>query len=322
MRIHRRRFLRLGATAAALPIGSRIAPAQAYPARAVTLLVPLAAGSSVDVNLRALAKASQKNLGQPIVIENRPGAGTTLAPAQMATTARPDGYTISQVGLPVFRAPFLRKTSYDPVKDFSYIIGVIRIGFGVVVRNDAPWMNFDKLLAAAKAHPGKISYATPGAGTDAHITMQRVARLRGIDWVHVPFSGGGTNALLGGHVQVLAGGFVWAQHVDAGDFRLLVTFGSERTKYWPTVPTLKESGLEIVVDAAYGLAGPKGMDENIVAVLHDAFKKGMEDAFFVATVEKFGQEVFYLDSDAFRDFAMRQIEEQRRIVNDLGLKQD
>jgi tripartite-type tricarboxylate transporter receptor subunit TctC len=103
---------------------------------------------------------------------------------------------------------------------------------------------------------------------------------------------------------------------------LLVTFGDARTKSWPTVPTLRDHGIDIVVNAAYGLAGPKGMDPTIVAILHDALKKGMAEAPFIATVEKFNQKIFYLGSDAFHEFAMQQIEEQRRTVDELGLKEE
>jgi tripartite-type tricarboxylate transporter receptor subunit TctC len=320
MRIARRRFLLAGL--AALPSASRIASAQSYPVRPVTLIVPLAAGTSVDVILRALASATQRHLGQPFVIENRPGAATTLGPAQMAATAKPDGYTISQIGSPVFRAPFLRKTTYDPTKDFTYIISVIANVLGVAVRSNAPWKTFADLLAYAKANPGKINYGTPGAGTDAHITMERIARSQGIKWAHVPFPGGSINALLGGHVDAVAEGSAWAPQVNAGELRLLVTFGDARTRSWPTVPTLRDHGIDIVANAAYGLAGPKGMDPTIVAILHDALKKGMAEATFIATVEKFNQKIFYLDSDAFHVLAMQQIEEQRRTVDELGLKED
>jgi tripartite-type tricarboxylate transporter receptor subunit TctC len=322
MRLPRRQFLRLAGLTTALPVSARIATAQAYPAQPVTLIVPLPAGSSVDVNLRALATATQKHLGQPIIIENRPGAGTTLGPAQMAATAKPDGYTISQIGSPIFRAPFLRKTTYDPTKDFTYVIAVIGLTFGVVVRRDAPWTTFEQFLADAKANPGKINYATPGVGTDAHITMERIARHQGVKLVHVPFAGSSVNALLGGHIHAVAEGSAWAPQVNSGELRLLVTFGAGRSKNWPTVPTLKESGIDIAVNAAYGLAGPRGMDPTIVETLHGALKNGTEEPSFVATVERFGQEVFYLGSNAFREFALRQIAEQKRIVEELGLKEE
>ena len=182
------------------------AQAQNFPARPVTLIVPWPAGGSTDVGMRALASAAEKHLGQPIVVENRPGGSGTLGPGQMAATARPDGYTIAQIPITVFRFPFMTKTTFDPSTDFTYIIGVSGYTFGVVVRDDAPWKRFQDLTADAKSNPGKINYGTPGAGTSLHITMEQIARQQGIKWTHVPFKGNAEsmNALLGGHIHVIA----------------------------------------------------------------------------------------------------------------------
>src|SRR5712691_1558809 len=125
------------------------AQVQSFPARPVTFVVPWPAGGSTDVALRALAIATEKHLGQSIVIENRGGAGGTLGPAYMAANARPDGYTIAQLPITVFRLPYMTKTSFDPAKDFTYIISLTGYTFGVVVRADAPWRTFNDLLADA-----------------------------------------------------------------------------------------------------------------------------------------------------------------------------
>jgi tripartite-type tricarboxylate transporter receptor subunit TctC len=219
------------------------AQAQNFPARPVTLIVPWPAGGSTDVGMRALASAAEKHLGQSIVIENRPGGSGTLGPGQMAATARPDGYTIAQIPITVFRFPFMTKTTFDPSTDFTYIIGVSGYTFGVVVRDDAPWKSFQDLTADAKSNPGKFNYGTPGAGTSLHITMEQIARQQGIKWTHVPFKGNAEsmNALLGGHIHVVADSSGWAQLVNAGRFRLLVTWGVARTKNWPDVPMPRRS---------------------------------------------------------------------------------
>src|SRR5215510_6714340 len=187
------------------------AGAQGFPARPVTLIVPWPAGGTTDVVMRALATASEKHLGQSIVIDNRGGAAGTLGPGSMAANARPDGYTVAQIPITVFRYPFMRKTSFDPAKDFTYVIGLTGYTFGVVVRRDAPWKTFADLLADAKANPGKINYGTPGAGTSLHVTMEQIARQQGIKWTHIPFKGNaeGTTALLGGHIGVLADSTGW-----------------------------------------------------------------------------------------------------------------
>jgi len=322
MKFRRRQFLRLAAGAAALPAVSRFAQAQAYPSRPVTLIVPWAAGGTTDVALRALAKATEKHLGQSIVVENRAGAAGTLGPSNMAATAKPDGYTISQLAVTIFRQPFLTRTSYDPARDFTYIIGLTGYTFGLVVRSDAPWKTFPELLAAAKATPDTITYGSPGAGTTPHITMEQIAKQQGAKLVHVPFKGIGDSvpALLGGHIHAIADSTGWAPQVNEGTFRLLVSWGAARTRNWPTVPTLKEIGIDIVSNSPYGLGGPKGMDPAVVKVLHDAFKKGLDEPSNIAAMAQFDQERFYLSSEDYRTFAMQQIAHEKRMVEELQLK--
>jgi tripartite-type tricarboxylate transporter receptor subunit TctC len=316
-----RRCFVAGMVAAGGGLKAGSAAAQEFPARPVTLIVAVPAGTSADASLRALARAAEKHLRQPIVIENRPGVSATLGPAQMAASAKPDGYTVAQVSPSVFRLPFLGKTTYDPAKDFAYIIAVTAYTIGVVVRSDAPWKTFQELLADAKANPGKITYGTGGIATIGYIAMERIAKQQGIKWVHVPFKGGDdVNAVLGGHVHAIADPAAWASQVNAGRLRLLVTVGSARTRSWPAVPTLKEIGFDIVMDSPYGIAGPGGMEPKIVKVLHDAFRNAMEDPSFKATIAQFDQEPYYLSSADYHDFALRQIAEEKRIAEELGLK--
>ena len=303
-----------------------LAFAQSFPTRPVTLIVPWPAGGTTDVGMRALATATEKHLGQPIVVENRSGGSGTLAPGQMAATAKPDGYTIAQIPITIFRFPFMTKTTFDPTIDFTYIIGISGYTFGVVVRDDAPWKTFQELAADAKANPGKINYGTPGVGTSLHITMEQIAKQQGIKWTHVPFKGNAEamNALLGGHIHAVADSSGWAPLVNAGRFRLLVTWGATRTRNWPDVPTLREIGIDMVSNSPFGIAGPKGMEPATVKVLHDAFKKGLEEPAYAATMAKLDQEMFYLSSEDYRKFALQQIEEARRFIAELGLgpKQD
>jgi tripartite-type tricarboxylate transporter receptor subunit TctC len=323
MKLPRRRFLRLTAGVAALPALARVASGQTFPARPVTLIVPWAAGGTTDVSLRALASATEIHLGQSIVIENRGGAAGTLGPSQMAANAKPDGYTIAQIAITVFRLPFLSKTSFDPATDFTYIIGLAGYTFGVVVRSDAPWKTFGELLADAKANPGKISYGTPGAGTTLHITMEQIAKRQGIKWTHVPFRGTSesTTSLLGGHIHAVADSTGWAPLVNEGKLRLLVIWSAGRSKNWPAVPTLKDLGIDMIANSPYGLAGPKGMDASVVKVLHDAFKKGLEEPSYAAAMAKFDQEPFYLNSVDYQKFAMKQIAEEKRVIEELGLRE-
>jgi tripartite-type tricarboxylate transporter receptor subunit TctC len=309
--ITRRNFV-FGMVAVGSGLKIRGALAQDFPKRPVTLIVPLPGGTGADAAMRTLAAATESHLGQPVVIENKPGGSTTLAPAQMARIANPDGYTLAQITQVIFREPFLRKTSYDPAQDFTYVIAVGDTPLGVVVRSDAPWRSFAEFVSHAKANPNKITYGSVGVGTSGNIVMEHIAKRQGIKWVHVPFNGvDDVNALLGGHIDALANPSTWAPQVNAGQFRLLVTFGASRTRNWPTVPTLTEAGIELVMNSPYGIAGPRGMNPNIVKVLHDAFRKGMEHPSFAAMLAKFGQEQFYLNSSDYREFALTQIAQEK-----------
>jgi len=318
-----RRIAGTALAAAALALIAGSAAAQSFPTKPVTLVVPWPAGGSTDVAMRALAEASQKHLGQQIVIDNKPGASGTLGPATMAASAKPDGYTVAQMPITVFRLPYMTKTAFDPTKDFTYIIHVTGYTFGVVVKADSPHKTFKDLTEFARKNPGKLTYGTPGAGTSLHITMEQIALKGGFTWTHVPFKGGAetTAAVLGGHVDAVADSTGWGPLVNAGQLRLLATWGANRTKNWPDVPTLRESGIDMMSNSPFGIAGPKGMDPKVVQALHDAFRKGMQEPAYIATLAKYDMENDYLDSAAYHKAAMATIESEKVIINRLGLAQ-
>jgi len=302
---------------AALPVA-----AAEFPSKPVTLICPWPPGGSTDVSMRVLAETTSKYLGQPVVIENKAGGSGTVGGATMAATAKPDGYTASQIPITIFRLPYMMKVSWDPLKDFTYIIHLTGYTFGVVVKADSPWKTWNEFIAYAKANPNKVTYATPGAGTSLHITMETIAMRQGIKWIQVPMKGGGetTPAVLGGHVSATADSTGWAPQVDAGHLRLLVTWGNQRTKKWPDVPTLKDLGYGIVSNSPFGIAGPKGMDPKVVKVLHDAFKKGMEDPAYQKILERLDMEPFYKNTEDYVKYVKELCEEEKDIVEKLGLK--
>jgi tripartite-type tricarboxylate transporter receptor subunit TctC len=240
----------------------------------------------------------------------------------MAATAKPDGYTIAQMPVTMFRLPFMTKVTFDPKKDFTYIAGLTAYTFGVVVKSDSPWKTFKELIAYAKANPGKIKYGSPGTGTSLHIGMEQIAKASGgIKWTHVPFKGGAelNAATLGGHIHTHADSTSWAPLVNSGDFRLLVTWSPNRTKNWPKVPTLQEEGVNLVLNSPYGLAGPKGMDPKVVKILADAFAKGVKEPAYAEALKKYDQELAFLDTPAYVKHVAEQIEENRTLVEELGL---
>ena len=295
--------------------------AQTFPDRAINLVVPYSAGGSTDVTMRALADLASKHLGQRIIVENRAGAGGTLGPAWMANQ-KPDGYTVAQMPITVFRYPHMTQTTFNPMTDFTWILHISGYTFGVVVRADAPWKTWRELIAYAKANPGKITYSTPGNGTSLHITMEEIARREGITWTQVPYKGyaDAGQALLGGHVMVTADSTGWAEMVDAGRMRLLVTWGPKRTKRWPNAPTLKDLGYDLVQNSPYGIAGPKNMDPKVVRVLHDAFKKALEDPEYQKILDRYDQDALYMSGDDYAKFARKLFEEEREIIKRMGLK--
>jgi len=320
----RRRLVRalgFGMLAGGLLAAPQSAVAQQFPVKPITLICPWPVGGSSDIVLRAFAEAAAKQLGQPMVIENRPGASGTLGAVAMVT-ARPDGYTLTQTPISVFRIPHLQKVAFDPLKDLTYLIGLTGYTFGVVVRADAPWKSFKELLDYAKENPGKLAYGTPGAGTSLHITMEEIGAKLGLKLLHVPFKGAADNmqALLGGHTMVMVDSTSWAPQVDSGRARLLVTWGAERTKRWPEVPTLKELGFGIVSDSPFGIAGPRDLSPQLVKALHDAFRKAMDDPGYQKALERYDQPVIYMSPQDYASYARRQFEQDRVMMEQLGLR--
>jgi tripartite-type tricarboxylate transporter receptor subunit TctC len=290
-----------------------------YPSRPITLLVPWVAGGGSDIALRALAEGAGKHLGQRIVVENKPGVGGALAAQHMAANAKPDGYTLAQLPLGVFRLPHMVKTSFDPLTDLTWILNIAGYNFGTSVRADSPWKTWDELIAYVKANPGKLSYASPGTGTSLHLVMEDLSQRLGLNWVHVPFKGAAESmvALRGSQVQVHAGSPPW-ELVEAGQVRPLVMWSPGRTARAPNVPTLKEL-YGIVANSPWGIGGPKGMDPKVVKVLHDAFKRVADDPAFLKVLDRFGMEPYYMAGDDYAKWIRRAYDEEKRAVERLGL---
>jgi tripartite-type tricarboxylate transporter receptor subunit TctC len=314
-----RRAMLAASLALVAPIGA--AQAQAFPARPITLIVPWPAGGSTDRHHRALAEIAAKHLGQTIVVENRPGAGGTLGPSQMAQNAKPDGHTIAQFPMGMLRVPHMQKTSWHPINDFTFIIGVSGYTFGFTVRADSPYKTFKDYIEAARKEPGKIDYGSTGIGTSPHLLIEEVSANAKVQLNHVPFKGNADlmQALLGGHVMAQSDATGWDKFVDNGQMRLLVTFGEQRTKRWPNVPTAQELGYGVVSTSPYGLVGPKGMDPAVVKVLHDAFKKAMDDPKHLEVLEQLNQAMWYRSGEDYRKWAVETFAKDKALIERLGL---
>jgi tripartite-type tricarboxylate transporter receptor subunit TctC len=297
------------------------AMAQSYPTKPITLIVPWPAGGSTDVAMRALSEAASKHLGQPIVIDNKSGASGTLGPATMAATAKPDGYTIAQMPITVMRLPLMQKVTFDAEKSFTYIVHLTGYTFGITTKADSPFKSWKDVVDFAKANPGKVTYATPGAGTSLHIGMEQIADAAGIKLTQVPFKGGAETgaAVLGGHTMLQADSTGWKPLVEAGQLRLLALWTANRSKVWPDVPTLKELGYPFVFDSPFGIAGPKGMDPKIVQILHDAYKKALEDPAVIATLERYDMVPRYLNTEDYNKAVKDVIAQETAALSKIGL---
>ncbi|EHR69237.1 hypothetical protein BurJ1DRAFT_0341 [Burkholderiales bacterium JOSHI_001] len=316
----RRAMLGLGALAAtAGPLGS--VRAQAFPAKPVTLIVPWPPGGSTDRHLRTLAEIAGKHLGQNVLIQNTPGAGGTLGPGTMALTAKPDGYTIAQFPMGMLRIPHMQKVAWHPLTDFSMILGVSGYSFGFVVRADSPYKTFKDYIEAARKSPGKIDYGSTGTGTSPHLLLEELSMNAGVQLNHVPYKGNADlmQALLGGHVMAGSDATGWDKFVDSGQMRLLVSFGEQRSKRWPQVPTAKELGYNVVGNSPYGLVGPKGMDPAVMKTLHDAFKKAMDDPKHVELLAQLNQDAWYRSGDDYARWAREVYVKDKRLIERLGL---
>ncbi|MDO9283257.1 MAG: tripartite tricarboxylate transporter substrate binding protein [Aquabacterium sp.] len=313
----RRRLLTLAALAVAAPA----ALAQAYPSRPVTLIVPWPAGGSTDRHLRALAEIASKHLGQPIVVSNQPGGGGTNGPGNMGLQAKPDGYTIAQFPMGMLRIPHMQKTAWNPLTDFSFIVGVTGYSFGFVVRSDSPYKTFNDFVDAARKQPGKIDFGSTGTGTSPHLLIEEVSDVAKVQLNHIPFKGNADlmQALLGGHVLSASDATGWDKFVDSGQMSLLVRFGEQRMKRFPNVPTAKELGYNIVSNSPYGLAGPKGMDPAVIKTLHDAFKKAMDDPQHLAVLDQLNQPVWYKNSADYAAWARETFTKERALISKLDL---
>ncbi|WP_427306026.1 tripartite tricarboxylate transporter substrate binding protein [Cupriavidus sp. H39] len=313
-------LLTLWALAPLGALASNQALASAFPTRPVTLIVPFAAGGATDTLVRTLADGASKTLGQPVIVENRPGAAGVLG-ANVVARAKPDGYTLTVMPEPVFRLPHLQKTPFDPLRDFTYVIHLTGYTLGVAVRADAPWKSWQDLVEDARKRPGKISYGSTGTNGTMHVTMEEIGQKLDIQFNHVPYKGESEiiTALMGGHIDlaVTAGGI--GPYVDSGKARWLVLWTAEHSRRWPRVPTLRDVGIDMVSTSPFGIAGPRNMEPQAVQVLHDAFRKALNDPTLQKLLERLDQETAYLNSADYTSFARQRYESQGKLVKRLGL---
>ena len=296
------------------------AQAASWPAQPIKLMIAFPAGGPTDITMRVLADNASKLLGQPVVIENKPGAGGTL-PAVQLQQSKPDGYTLAQIPLGVFRLPYTQKIIWDPVKDISYIVGITGYAFGLVVPADSAIKTWADFVAFAKANPGKLNYGSTGVLTSPHLTMEDIALRLGLELNHIPYKGSADlmQSILGGQIMAAADSTGFLPHVQSGKLRVLNTWGEKRLPKFPDVPTLKELGLNMVQASPYGIGAPKGMDPALVKRIHDAFQQAMEMPNHVEALGKFDQLLMHMNPQDYSKFAEDTFRREKALVDKLGL---
>lgn len=296
------------------------AAASDYPRKPIKIAIGFAPGGSTDAPMRVLGEQVARILGQPVVIENKPGAGGVLG-VQGIISAPPDGYTLAIAPAGIYRLPYTQNIRWSPDSDLSYIIGLTGYAFGIVVPASSPFKTLQDYVAYAKAHPGELTYSTPGIATTNHLTMEQLSRQFGIQLNHVPYKGSADSlqALLAGQVASAAETSAFVPYVESGKLRLLTVWGDKRMARFPSVPTLQESGADIVQKSPWGLVGPKGMDPAIVRKLHDAFRQAMQSPAFLQVLERFDMGPDYRSPQDFHAFAQASMRKEKAVIEMLGL---
>jgi tripartite-type tricarboxylate transporter receptor subunit TctC len=305
--------------AAAVTAWGGSATAGEYPTKPINFVTGYTAGSSGDVVFRPLAEAAAKTLGQPIVIQNRPGASTALSLSQLMNE-KPDGYTIGfMVGSSVLQ-PHLEKLPYNVNTDFVPIIKFADFVMGVVVHASSPWKMWKEFADYAKANPGKVKYAHAGAVN--RFSMEGFAKEAGIKWVPVTYKGSAEAivAILGKHVDAFAGGSDFAPYVKSGELRLLVTYGRTRYSVYPDTPTFRDLGYKTWMASPCVVVAPKGTPAPIVNKLHDAFKQALDDPAFLRTLANLNMDKGYAGPADAAKFISDLDQLYAGFIKDIGVK--
>jgi tripartite-type tricarboxylate transporter receptor subunit TctC len=276
---HRRQFLhRASGAAVALPAASRIAAAQSYPVRPVTIIVGFSAGGAFDITARLVGQILSQQLGQPFVIENRPGAASNVA-TEAVVRAKADGYTLLLVGAPAaINATLYGRLNYNFIRDIAPIAGVIRVPLVMVVNPSFQARTVRELIDYARANPGKVDMASAGNGSTPHMAGELFKQMAGVDMIHVPYRGGAPalTDLLGGQVQVYFAPLPEAiTYIVAGKLRALAVTTATRADVLPDSPTVGDFVPGYEASAWYGLAAPNKTPADIVEKLNSEINAGI-----------------------------------------------
>jgi tripartite-type tricarboxylate transporter receptor subunit TctC len=325
MKLRRRQFLQLAAGAAALPAVSSRVSAQAYPARPVRLIIGYPPGGSADITARLTGQWLSERLGQPVVIESRPGAATNLA-TEAVVRAPPDGYTLLLVApANAINATLYDKLNFDSLRDLAPVAGIIRFPNVVVVNPSLPIKTIPELIAYAKANPGKLNMASSGNGSTIHMSGELFKMITGINMVHVPYRGGAPalTDLISGQVHVMFDNVpTSAEHVKAGRLRGLAVTSAARSEVLPELPTVADFVPGYEASAWYGLGAPKNTPADVIEKVNKEINAILADATPKARFAELGASLLPGSPADFGKLLAEETEKWGKVVKFAGVKPD
>ena len=320
---HRRQFLRLAAGAAAQSTMSRIAWAQAYPTRPVRLIVPIAPGGAQDILARLMGQWLSERLGQPFIIDNRPGGGSNIG-TEGVVRAPADGHTLLLIPPDsAINATLYDKLNFNFIRDIVPVAGVFRGAYVTVLNPSVPAKTVPEFIAYAKANPGKINMASVGIGSGTHIAGELFKMMAGVNMIHVPYRGGGPalTDLLGGQVQVMFPGTVASiEYIRAGRLRALAVTAATRSEALPGIPTMGEFVPGYEASQWFGIGAPKNTPAEIVDKLNDEINAGLADPKIKARLADLGGEVLALSPADFGKLIADETEKWAKVIKSAGIK--
>ena len=325
MKLRRREFLHVAGAAAALPAVSRMAWAQSYPSRPLRMIIGYPPGGSADLTARLTGQWLSEQLGQPVVIESRPGAATNLA-TEAVVRAAPDGYTLLLVApANAINATLYDKLNFNFLSDMAPVAGIIRFPNVVVVNPSLPIKTIPELIAYAKANPGKLNMASSGNGSTIHMSGELFKMMAGINMVHVPYRGGAPalTDLMGGQVQVMFDNVpTSAEHIKAGKLRGLAVTSTEPSEVLPDLPTVAEFLPGYEASAWYGLAVPRSTPGEVIDRINKATNAILADPKAQARFAELGASLLPGSAADFGKLLVDETEKWGKVVRFAGAKPD
>ena len=323
MKLPHRKFLHLAAGAAALPAVSRVAWAQTYPTRPVRLIVPVAPAGASDITARLIGQWLSERLGQPFIIENRPGAGNSIG-TEAVVRAPADGYTLLLVGgFNAVNATFYDKLNYNFIRDIAPVASIVRTPFVMVVNPSVPAKSVPEFIAYAKANPGRITFGSAGIGGSNHLAGELFKFMAGVNMVHVPYRGiaPALNDLLGGQVQVTFASMPSSiEYISAGRLRALAVTTVSRAEALQDIPTVGEFVPGYEASAWFGIGAPKATPAEIIEKLNKEVNAALADPRMKARIVDLGGDVLALSPADFGKLIAEETAKWAKVVKFSGVK--